>query len=360
MSDFTVGDTLHFLFTTRQFSDGVPTVLAGTPVLGAFEDAVAAPITAGVTVTVSVNSVLGLNRANIVATGANGFEAGKSYSIAITTGTVGGTSVVGEVVAFFSLGRAPALQPTTLGNTLDVNGTGEAGLDLANVSGILGNANVGWVDGSDRVDVGAWLGGAIPAQSITGVPEVDVTHQVGGLVPAPFTTGIPDVNVQEIVDTAPSLTGGDLDVNVAAMAANVLTAAAINAAALTAAKFATDAVDANALAADAAQKIRDEILPTQNAAFDNIAFLFVAASDHVTPVTGATGMAVTRSIDAGAFAAGTGTGPAEVSGAVGIYQYDASPADMNGGVITFRFTATGGTPGAPDDRFVTVVTGGGV
>ena len=105
MSDFKVGDTLHFLFTTRQFSDGVPTVLAGSPVLGAFEDAVAAPITAGVTVTVSVNSVVGLNRANIVATGGNGFEAGKSYSIAITTGTVGGDSVVGEVVAAFSLGR---------------------------------------------------------------------------------------------------------------------------------------------------------------------------------------------------------------------------------------------------------------
>ena len=103
--------------------------------------------------------------------------------------------------------------------------------------------------------------------------------------------------------------------------------------------------------------IRDAILPTQNAAFSNIPFLFVAASDHVTPVTGATGTAVTRSIDGGAFAAGGGT-LAEISN--GIYQYDASAADMNGGIIVFRFTATGGTPGAPDDRFVTVVTGGGV
>jgi hypothetical protein len=103
--------------------------------------------------------------------------------------------------------------------------------------------------------------------------------------------------------------------------------------------------------------IRDAILPTQNATFDNLEFLFVAASDGRTPVTGATGTGVTRSIDGGAFGAGTGT-LAEVGN--GIYQYDASAADMNGGIITFRFTATGGTPGAPDDTFVTIMTGGGV
>lgn len=154
-----------------------------------------------------------------------------------------------------------------------------------------------------------------------------------------------------------ALVGGRIDASVGAMATNVITAAAINAAALTAAKFAAGAIDANAFAADAVDKIRDGLLPTQNATFNNINFLLVAASDNVTPVTGATGLAVTRSIDSGAFASGTGT-LAEIAN--GIYQYDASAADMNGGVITFRFTATGGTPGAPNDRFVTIITGGGV
>lgn len=115
--------------------------------------------------------------------------------------------------------------------------------------------------------------------------------------------------------------------------------------------------DVSVIQSAAAQTIRDEILPTQNVAFDNLQFLFVAASDHVTPVTGATGTGVTRTIDGGAFGAGTGT-LAEVGN--GIYQYDASAADMNGGIITFRFTASGGTPGAPDDSFVTIVTTGGV
>ena len=103
--------------------------------------------------------------------------------------------------------------------------------------------------------------------------------------------------------------------------------------------------------------IRDGIMPTQNATFSNIMFLWVAASDHVTPVTSASGTSVTRSIDGAAFTSGTGT-LAEVAN--GIYQYDASAADMSGGIITFRFVATGGTPGAPDDLFLTIVTGGGV
>lgn len=163
---------------------------------------------------------------------------------------------------------------------------------------------------------------------------------------------------------APTVAARTLDVAVTGEAGvdfsninGTLDAGEIGAAALTAAKFAAGAIDASALATDAIDKIRDGLLPTQNVAFNNISFLFVAASDHVTPVTGATGMAVTRSIDGGAFGAGTGT-LAEVAN--GIYQYDASQADMNGGVITFRFTASGGTPGAADDTFVTIVTGGGV
>lgn len=150
------------------------------------------------------------------------------------------------------------------------------------------------------------------------------------------------------------VTAGSFGEGVATVQGNVTGSVASVTAGVT---LATDAVSAAALATDAVNEIRDAILPTQNAAFNNIMFLFVAASDHVTPVTGATGTAVTRSIDGGAFGAGTGT-LAEVGN--GFYQYDASAADMNGGIITFRFTGTGGTPGAPDDRFVTVVTGGGV
>ena len=115
--------------------------------------------------------------------------------------------------------------------------------------------------------------------------------------------------------------------------------------------------DVAIIQATAAKTVRDEILPTQNAVLNDITFLFVAASDHVTPVTGATTMTVTRSIDGGAFAAGSNS-VAEIGN--GIYVYDASASDMNGGEIVFRFAATGGTPGAPDDAFVSIRTTGGV
>ncbi len=146
-------------------------------------------------------------------------------------------------------------------------------------------------------------------------------------------------------------------IDAAAIAANAIAEAKIATGAIIAAKFGAGAIDAASLNADAIDKIRDGILPTQNVAFPNIPFVFVAASDHVTPVTSASGVSGTRSIDGAAFGAITGT-IAEVGN--GSYQLDASAADMNGGIIQFRLIATGGTPGAPDDVFLTIVTGGGV
>ncbi|MCH7703983.1 MAG: hypothetical protein IIB61_02635 [Planctomycetes bacterium] len=114
MRDITLEDTFTFDFTTRQFSDGVPTVLAGSPVLSAKEGANATPITAGVSVAVDTAGVVGLNEGTVVATGANGFETGKSYSIYISTGTVGGVSVIGEVVHEFTIGLSAAVVAVAL------------------------------------------------------------------------------------------------------------------------------------------------------------------------------------------------------------------------------------------------------
>ncbi len=93
----------------------------------------------------------------------------------------------------------------------------------------------------------------------------------------------------------------------------------------------------------------DAILPKKNTALSDLEVLMVDSTDHITPKAGLT-LGVTRSIDGGAFGAGTGTA-AEVAN--GIYQYDASIADMNGTIITFRFTGT-----AADDTFLTVRTSG--
>src|SRR3990167_7139595 len=108
MRDITLGDTFYHFFTTRAFATGVPTQLAGTPVLSVLEENNITPITAGVSVQVDRASVTGLNQATIVATAGNGFEAAKSYAIYISTGTVGGVSVVGEVVGEFTIQASAA------------------------------------------------------------------------------------------------------------------------------------------------------------------------------------------------------------------------------------------------------------
>ena len=53
--DYTVGDTLYFLFTTRRFSTGAPHQLAGTPVISAYENENLTQITAGVSLGVVTN-----------------------------------------------------------------------------------------------------------------------------------------------------------------------------------------------------------------------------------------------------------------------------------------------------------------
>ena len=106
--DFPLEETINHFFTTRAFATGIPTVLSATPVLSDYEDTNLTQITSGVSVTVDADGIVGLNRANVVATAANGYESGKSYTVVITTGTVGGVSVVGEVVGEFTVERGAA------------------------------------------------------------------------------------------------------------------------------------------------------------------------------------------------------------------------------------------------------------
>ncbi len=105
--DYPLGETIDFKFTSRAFSTGIPTTLAGTPAVEIYEDNSLTQITAAETLTVDFDGVTGLNNLRIVATSGNGFEAGKSYQAVMSAGTVDSVSVVGEVVAQFSIQRSP-------------------------------------------------------------------------------------------------------------------------------------------------------------------------------------------------------------------------------------------------------------
>lgn len=185
MSDYALGSTIYLFFTTRAFATGVPTTLSGSPALSVLEENNATPITAGVSVSVDRASVTGLNQATIVATSGNGFEAGKEYALYISAGTVGGTSVVGEVVGHFLIEKDSALRPTTAGRTLDVSATGGAGIDWSNVQAPTTVLNLSGTTIKTATDV-----------------EAD-TADIQTRLPAALVSGRMDSNVQA---TAASLT----------------------------------------------------------------------------------------------------------------------------------------------------------
>lgn len=100
--DWALGSTHDFTFTTVNTS-GVPTQLAGAPaVISVYKQNSTTQTTAGVTLTVDFDTVTGLNHVRIVTTDAF-YVAAADYSVVITTGTVGGSSVVGYTVATFSI-----------------------------------------------------------------------------------------------------------------------------------------------------------------------------------------------------------------------------------------------------------------
>lgn len=149
-----LGQTIDIKFTTRAFATGAPTTLSGSPAVAAYVGNGTTEITAGITLSVDFDSRTGLNNVRVVASGGNGFAASTDVQLVITAGTVGGTSVVGEVVAEFSIeNRSLSNTATQTLGALTVSGattlTGNvalaAGLTItqssANISAIVATGN---------------------------------------------------------------------------------------------------------------------------------------------------------------------------------------------------------------------------
>ena len=101
MIDRQLGDPVYILFTTRSLA-GVPTTFGGTPVLSIYKYTNLTPIgttaDAAFTLTIDFDGITGLNAIDFSASTANGFASETEYNIVVTTGTVDGVSVIGEVV----------------------------------------------------------------------------------------------------------------------------------------------------------------------------------------------------------------------------------------------------------------------
>lgn len=108
IGDFVVGDTIDVGKFTTVGSTGAPATLLGTPVVSAYPTGSTTQLTAGITLTVDYDGVVGLNNVSVVASVGNGYATATDYDLVITTGTSGGISVVGYTVAKFSLGNRGA------------------------------------------------------------------------------------------------------------------------------------------------------------------------------------------------------------------------------------------------------------
>jgi len=109
----TIGDTIYFDFVTHRFDTGAATDDDATPTVEVFEDATDTTVYA--LTAVKRTAKTGNYRVAIAATGANGFEAGKSYSV-IATATV--NSVIGKGVVGRFTARANDIEDVALATAL--------------------------------------------------------------------------------------------------------------------------------------------------------------------------------------------------------------------------------------------------
>jgi uncharacterized phage infection (PIP) family protein YhgE len=104
MTDYTLGDTVNIIFNSRDFSQGIPTALTSGTV-AAYESTSTSQITAGITLTATFDSVVGMNLITIVAESSDGYQSGADYHLVLTQGTINAVDATGLVVGRFTIGR---------------------------------------------------------------------------------------------------------------------------------------------------------------------------------------------------------------------------------------------------------------
>lgn len=166
--------------------------------------------------------------------------------------------------------------------------------------------------------------------SIDGSGRVDITKILGTAISTPATAGILDVNVKNMN-------------NVAATAITTIKAVQ----GLTTADTVTTATNLTTNNDKTGYSLAaSQLFIKKNTALNNFEFVMTDSTTHA-PKTGVT-VTCTISIDGGAFGASTNS-PVEVSS--GVYKINLAAADVNGTVITLRFTGTNA-----DDLLLTFIT----
>lgn len=414
VGDFRLGDTFDVKFCTVS-TTGAPTTLAGSPAVSAYPGNSTTEITAGITLTVDFDARTGMHNVRVVASGGNGYATATNYALAITAGTVGGTSVVGYVVGHFSIENRSALMPTAAARTLvvDANGVADARLaDAVSHGGTLGSstatlalsrlnitsqtsntsavtatgngtghgitassgsgatgdgirATAASTNGNGLNAIGNGTGDGLTATGGAGAGGDGISGIAGGGVPirgdlTGNITGNLSGSVGSVTGAVGSVTGnvggnvtgsvgsvtgavgsvtGNVGGNVVGSVASVTGNVGGNVVGSVA--NVTGAVGSVVAAVAITSNIK------KNQALNNFEFLMTDSTNH-NPSTGLA-VTVTRSIDGGAFAAGTLSAVTEIAN--GIYAVNFGAGDLNGNVIVLKATAA-----ASDTRFERIVT----
>lgn len=207
LGNLTEDQVIDFHFSTHA-ADGTPTTLAGTPVVSVYKaNATNTETTTGVTLDVDFDSVTGLNHVRIDTSADAFYAVANDYSVVITTGTVDSVSVVGTVLATFSIenrfneadavkiagqtvtaaapitvgayvGTTYAIQQDASGYTKISDGTGTGQINLnAGAVPVYGTvtANVSYINGVkvgtsnlDMIVFGNWVGTLTAAPVVNG------------------------------------------------------------------------------------------------------------------------------------------------------------------------------------------------
>jgi len=105
LGDIPLNATFGFKFTTYQAS-GAPIVLGGVPVIQVYKRGSTTEDPSGITLTADYDAVVGLNDVVIdMSADPTFYASGGDFAAVITTGTVNAVSVVGYVVAQWTVGK---------------------------------------------------------------------------------------------------------------------------------------------------------------------------------------------------------------------------------------------------------------
>lgn len=239
-----------------------------------------------------------------------------SGSVGSVTGAVGSvTGAVGSVAGNVSGSVVGDVQGKVLGggsSTITGSGVQASSVvgSVGSVTGAVGSVtgSVGSVAGNVSGDVaGKVLGGGASSITGDGVRAASVTGAVGSVTGA----------VGSVTGNVGGISGVSFPGN-----------------------FGSLSIDTNG-------RVEIQSGVTKNVALNDFQFFMVLSTDHVTPATGLT-ITAQRSLDGGAFAS---CANAVTELANGVYTINLAASDMNAGVVTLKFTATGA-----DQRTITIRT----